>query len=131
MIPFRLESEEATPSYSESGIRPPTATRTPFDQFVRRVEFLGMPAVIASPSMQRMMEMVEKVAWTDSTVLITGESGVGKELIARAVHYYSARRVKPFVDVNCAAFPESLIESELFGYEKGKGRDATDLIAAA
>ena len=77
--------------------------------------------------MQRLIEIVEKVARTDSTVLIEGESGVGKELIARAIHQYSGRSEKPFVDVNCAAFPENLIESELFGYEKGafSGADAT------
>jgi transcriptional regulator with PAS, ATPase and Fis domain len=83
------------------------------------MEFVGMPAIIASRSMQRVLEMAEKVARTDSTVLIAGESGVGKELIARAVHHYSPRREKPFVDLNCAAFPDNLIESELFGYEKG------------
>ena len=78
-----------------------------------------MPAVFASRSMQRVIEKAEKVARTDSTVLIAGESGVGKELIARAIHHFSPRKEKPFIDVNCAAFPENLIESELFGYEKG------------
>ena len=63
--------------------------------------------------------MVRRVAQTSVTVLISGESGSGKELIARALHHYSLRASKPWVDVSCAALPEHLIESELFGYEKG------------
>ena len=66
-----------------------------------------------------LLAQVEKVAVTDATVLITGESGCGKEVIARAVHHYSRRHAKSWVDVNCAALPENLLESELFGYEKG------------
>ena len=81
--------------------------------------FLGMPAVIASPTMQAVLDMVERVARTTASVLITGESGSGKELIARAIHHYSMRSARPWVDVSCAALPEHLIESELFGYEKG------------
>ena len=72
-----------------------------------------------APTMQRVFDIVEKVAGTPSTVLITGESGTGKELIAKAVHEHSPRVGKPFIKVNCAAIPHSLIESELFGYEKG------------
>jgi transcriptional regulator with PAS, ATPase and Fis domain len=81
--------------------------------------FLGMPAVIASPTMRAVLDMVERVARTTASVLITGESGSGKELIARAIHHYSMRSARPWVDVSCAALPEHLIESELFGYEKG------------
>ncbi len=81
--------------------------------------FLGMPAVIASEPMRRLMAMVERVARSSATVLITGESGSGKELVARAVHQYSARAHRPWVDLSCAALPENLIESELFGYDKG------------
>lgn len=81
--------------------------------------FLGMPAVIASPAMRAVLGMVERVARTSATVLITGESGSGKELIARAIHHHSMRATRPWVDVSCAALPEHLIESELFGYEKG------------
>jgi transcriptional regulator with PAS, ATPase and Fis domain len=82
-------------------------------------QFLGMTAVVASPAMKSIIAMVERVAVTNATVLITGESGSGKELIARAVHHHSLRCSKSWVDVSCAALPEHLIESELFGYEKG------------
>jgi DNA-binding NtrC family response regulator len=81
--------------------------------------FLGMTAVVASPAMLRLLETVERVARAHATVLITGESGSGKELIARAVHHYSPRSSKPWVDLSCAALPEHLLESELFGYDKG------------
>jgi two-component system, NtrC family, response regulator HydG len=72
-----------------------------------------------SPSWRRMMTLVEQVADSSATVLIQGESGSGKELVARTIHERSARRNGPFVAVNCAALPETLLESELFGYEKG------------
>ncbi len=69
--------------------------------------------------MQQLIDLVERIAQTNAAVLIAGESGSGKELIARAVHHYSLRCSKPWVDVSCAALPEHLVESELFGYEKG------------
>lgn len=72
-----------------------------------------------SGKMNEVFSLIESVATTDATVLIRGESGVGKELVADAIHYSSARKNKPFIKVNCAALPESLIESELFGHEKG------------
>ena len=72
-----------------------------------------------SEKMEKVFEVMEKVADTDSTVLILGESGTGKELVAQAIHYRSYRREKPFVPVNCAAIPGELLESELFGHEKG------------
>jgi DNA-binding NtrC family response regulator len=81
--------------------------------------YLGMPAIISSPGMQQLIELVQRIAQTNAAVLITGESGSGKELIARAVHHYSLRCAKPWVDVSCAALPEHLVESELFGYERG------------
>jgi two-component system response regulator PilR (NtrC family) len=72
-----------------------------------------------SEAMRGVMDILERVAPTDSTVLISGESGTGKELVARALHYLSLRAVGPFVSVNCGAFPETLLESELFGHLKG------------
>jgi two-component system, NtrC family, response regulator AtoC len=72
-----------------------------------------------SPAIQQIYGVVEKVANTPSTVLITGESGTGKELIARALHENSSRHAGPFIKINCAAIPKTLMESELFGYEKG------------
>lgn len=79
-----------------------------------REEMLGQ-----SPAMQKLFSEIEKVAPTKGRVLITGESGTGKELIARAIHRLSPRREGPFVKVNCAAIPHELVESELFGHEKG------------
>jgi transcriptional regulator with PAS, ATPase and Fis domain len=72
-----------------------------------------------TPVIQHVLRMAQKIAGTDSTVLITGETGVGKELIARAIHSASQRKSHPFVKVNCAAIPDTLLESELFGHEKG------------
>src|SRR5882762_9280094 len=79
----------------------------------------------ASPAMQAVLTRVSKVATTDSTVLVTGETGTGKELIAHAIHKQSRRSSRAFVNVNCAAIPPSLIASELFGHEKGAFTDAT------
>jgi DNA-binding NtrC family response regulator len=89
--------------------------------------FLGMTAIIVSEPMQRLMEVVRRVARSSATTLITGESGVGKELVARAVHFHSSRAGKAWVDFNCAALPEQLLESELFGHERGafSGADST------
>lgn len=75
--------------------------------------------------MKKVLEIVERVAKTNATVLILGESGTGKEVIANTIHYNSDRRDKPYVKVNCGAIPENLIESELFGYEKGAFTGAT------
>jgi DNA-binding NtrC family response regulator len=71
------------------------------------------------PAMQKVIQLIRQVAETKATVLIQGESGTGKELVARAIHYESDRSSKPFVVINCAAIPSNLLESELFGYEKG------------
>lgn len=80
----------------------------------------GLPGFIGmAPSVQRLCSVVRLVAPRDTTVLITGESGTGKDVVARAVHQLSARRLKPFVVINCAAIPEALLEAELFGFVKG------------
>lgn len=80
--------------------------------------------IARSEKMRLILDLVARVAPTDSTIFISGESGTGKELIARAVHLASDRKDEPFVTVNCAAIPETLLESELFGYEKGAFTDA-------
>src|SRR6202008_491563 len=73
----------------------------------------------SSPALKLVLADVERVAPTDATVLVLGETGTGKELIAQAIHNASARRGRPFIKLNCAAIPFDLLESELFGYEKG------------
>ena len=78
-----------------------------------------------SPAMQRVFDLIGKVADTDLTVLIRGPSGTGKELVANAIHYNSQRRTKPFIKVNCAAVANELVESELFGHERGAFTGAT------
>ncbi|HEX6650103.1 MAG TPA: sigma-54 factor interaction domain-containing protein, partial [Pyrinomonadaceae bacterium] len=72
-----------------------------------------------SDSIRKIYTLIEQVAPSSASVLITGESGTGKELVARTIHNMSPRRDKPFVAINCSAIPESLMESELFGHEKG------------
>ncbi len=83
-------------------------------QIEKRHEIIG-----TSPSIQQLREQIAKAGPTQSRILISGENGTGKELVARSIHSQSTRRTGPFVDVNCAAIPETLIESELFGYERG------------
>ena len=88
--------------------------------------YLGVEAVFASRAMEQVVDLVRRVARTNASVLITGETGAGKEIVARAIHHYSLRTNHPWVDFNCAALPEHLVESELFGHEKGafSGADA-------
>lgn len=81
---------------------------------------LNLDGIIGnSPALAKVFTVLEKVAPTDSTVLVTGESGTGKELLVRALHRNSVRRSKPFIPINCGAIPKELLESELFGHEKG------------
>jgi two-component system, NtrC family, response regulator AtoC len=83
-------------------------------------QYFCLESIVAkSPAMQKIMELVSRIAVTNSTVLIEGESGTGKEVIARAIHNQSMRSGQPFVAINCGALPETLLESELFGYVKG------------
>jgi len=84
-----------------------------------------------SEPMRKVSNEITKVASTTATVLITGESGVGKELVARAIHYCSPRATGPFVPINCGGIPEGLLESELFGYVKGAFTGATESRAAS
>src|SRR6266516_3169288 len=100
----RKRKRDAEPMYLEEQVRPEDR----FDDIIGR-----------SASLRAMLDQIQIVAPTDSTVLILGETGTGKELIARAIHNRSSRREKPFVRVNCAAIPSGLIESELFGHERG------------
>jgi two-component system, NtrC family, response regulator AtoC len=85
-----------------------------------------LPQVVRSDALKRVMKLVEQVASHPAAVLIVGETGTGKEMVARSIHGHSLRCHKPLIDVNCAAIPEHLVESELFGYEKGafSGADA-------
>lgn len=82
-------------------------------------KFKGSSIIGETPGIHKIKEMIEKVAPSDARVLITGENGTGKELVARSLHDNSQRKSMPFVEVNCAAIPSELIESELFGHEKG------------
>ncbi len=91
-------------------------------QVERRFELVG-----SSPSMNRLREMIAMAAPANSRVLISGANGTGKELVARAIHLQSPRQNKPFVEINCAAIPETLIESELFGHEKGAFSGASSM----
>src|ERR687893_2461331 len=94
------------------------------DEWSRRY---GFPRIIGeSEAIKRAVGETQRVAATDTTVLLLGESGTGKELFARAVHHLSPRRDRAFVAINCAAIPETLIESELFGHERGAFTGATD-----
>ena len=84
-----------------------------------RVQIGDFVAIVHSEALRKLLGMVERVARHNAAVLVTGETGSGKEMIARAIHQYSLRCHRPFVDVNCAALPDNLAESELFGHEKG------------
>jgi transcriptional regulator with PAS, ATPase and Fis domain len=95
------------------------ATDTCMTGEVSACSFLGMTAIISSAPMLQLMRVVQRIAKSNAAVLITGETGSGKELVARAIHHHSMRCTRPWIDVNCAALPDHLLESELFGHEKG------------
>jgi transcriptional regulator with PAS, ATPase and Fis domain len=84
-----------------------------------RQEFLGVPAVLESAAIRQVIALAQRVAGSSVAVLITGETGSGKEIVARAIHHFSLRCGRPWVDINCGALPDQLMESELFGHEKG------------
>jgi two-component system, NtrC family, response regulator HydG len=93
---------------------------------LRRLLEIESDLIGNSPTMQTLRDTIARIASSDATALVRGESGVGKELVARAIHFNSNRRDKPFVCLNCAALTESLLESELFGHERGSFTGATD-----
>jgi len=92
----------------------------------RQVSAASNGFIAESPALERLLGITDRAARTDATVLLMGESGVGKEVFARYIHEHSPRAAKPFVAINMAAIPDNLIESELFGYEKGAFTDATE-----
>src|SRR5262249_2711608 len=100
-------------------VRTEPSTETLPGQPAAQAQSRGARALGDSPSMQRISELIDRIADSDVPVLITGESGVGKDVVAREIHARSARTNKVFVKINCAALPSELLESELFGHEKG------------
>ena len=110
----RSQSQHAAASISEDAIESDSN------------EISAIPLFGHSPAMQQVYKTIGKTAARDVTVLITGESGTGKELVARALHTYSHRSMGPFLALNCAAIPDSLLESELFGHERGAFTGATE-----
>ena len=116
----RIDSKRRLVSGDEVSIGPVVAV-VGVTGTLRRDPIAGAPAtaLVRDPEMQRVYALVDRIANSQMTVLITGETGVGKELVAEALHRGSSRHDKPFIKLNCAALPENLLESELFGYERG------------
>jgi two-component system response regulator AtoC len=112
----RVETGSHSPPAEESGASPPLADED---------DFSGSGLIGRSPSMVRAYKLIAHAARMDATVLITGESGVGKELAARAIHDFSARRKQPFIAINCSGLTDTLLEAELFGHSKGAFTGAT------
>ena len=104
---------------SSHGFGHATRVSAIIQQISKKFTSLEVVIVGESPEIQNLKGMIDRVAYTDATVLICGETGTGKELIAQSIHQSSMRRNKPFIRVNCAAVSETLIESEFFGHEKG------------
>jgi len=107
-IVAHVDGSTEFPLFAPSDARPPALPANQYEW-----------AFANSPALRRVKGMIERVAPTNATVLVWGESGVGKELVPRAIHHYSPRRNRPFVKINSAALPADLLESELFGYERG------------
>lgn len=112
--PFELEEIKAVLKKAVSSRRLDEKEYLPEEDEIDRQGIIG-----AGPAIQEVYDNIKRVAPTTTTVLITGETGTGKELVAKAIHMNSPRKNNPFIKINCAAIPENLIESELFGYEKG------------
>lgn len=115
--PFKIEELSLAVQRALSSKRLFFASSVKEQEYERRYEFKNLLG--ESAKMREIRNLVGRISETESTVLITGESGTGKELVARSIHYNSRRKEKPFVSINCAALPEPLLESELFGHEKG------------
>lgn len=113
-VPFKLKMVVDAALHEQQQMREATASKPQLTVEQTRESLVGQ-----SPPMQQVFKMIGRVAHTDAPVMITGESGSGKELVARAVHHYSLRSSRDFLAINCAAIPEQLLESELFGHEKG------------
>ena len=120
--PLSLENVTLRVKHALDQYRLEQENRTLKTKVQRKFELVGQ-----SPVMQQLRQLIETAGPTNSRVLIGGENGTGKELVARAIHAHSARAEHPFIAVNCAAIPETLIESELFGHEKGSFTGATSM----
>ena len=120
--PLSLENVTLRVKHALDQYRLEQENRTLRTTVQRKFELVGQ-----SPAMQQLQQLIETAGPTNSRVLIGGENGTGKELVARAIHLHSARAARPFVAVNCAAIQETLIESELFGHEKGSFTGATSM----
>jgi len=119
-----VELEPSRRQASETGIletevQPAPAKPSESKSAVSKASTVQGPLIGTTPAMREILQLIQRVAPSNVSVLVTGESGTGKELVARALHNLSGRRNKPFIAVNCAAIPETLIESEIFGHEKG------------